>query len=375
MRGASLLIKPASGLCNMNCSYCFYKDELAHSDQQKTGVMKSETRQILIQKVCSEVSDWIQFSFQGGEPTLAGLEYFQDFVKLVKKFKKKKTKVRYAIQTNGLLLNEKWAEFFYQNQFLVGLSYDGNPRTHDRFRKDRNGEGTSKRVENAWNLLQRYHVETNLLCVVTKQIAKKPESAYKFLKSIGGRYLQFIPCISPMDDTGEGAEWILTAKDYGHCLKALFDLWYRDWSEGNYISIRNFDDYINLICGRKTSSCAACGQCGRYLVIENDGSVYPCDFYVHDKWYLGNIKAQSIEELLCSPKATDFTAEAYKPVKCRECRYFGLCRGGCKNDYETTKNAEKENIFCDAYQEFFPYAIRRLQLIAEEEMRIIGGRI
>lgn len=370
MRGISLLIKPASGLCNMNCRYCFYKDELAHSEHQKTGVMKREIEELLIQRACGEADEWIQFSFQGGEPTLAGLDFFRDFVDLVKQYKKKKTKIRYAIQTNGLLVSEEWAEFFYQNQFLVGLSYDGNPRIHDFLRIDRKGEGTSRSVENAWHILQKYQVETNLLCVVTKQIAKKPESAYKFLKGIGGKYLQFIPCISPMDDIQRTAGWTLTAKDYGHCLKALFDLWYRDWSEGNYISICNFDDYINLMCKRATSSCAACGQCGRYLVVEHDGNVYPCDFYVQDPWYLGNIRQQSLEELLCSPKAAKFTSEPYRPLHCQECRYFGLCRGGCKNNYQIGGR----NIFCEAYREFFPYAIQRLYLIAQEERKAAGGR-
>lgn len=369
-----MLIKPASGLCNMNCCYCFYKDELAHLNHQRTGIMEREIRELLIQRACAEADDWIQFSFQGGEPTLAGLEFFRDFVELVKKYKKKKTQIRYAIQTNGLLLDEEWAEFFYENQFLAGLSYDGNPRIHDLLRKDQSGAGTSKRMEGAWKILRSHHVETNLLCVVTKQIAKKPERTYEFLKGMGGRYLQFIPCISPVDDEQGRAGWIPTVKEYGYWMKAVFDLWYRDWSEGNYISIRNFDDYINLMCGKNASSCAACGQCGRYLVIENDGSVYPCDFYVQDGWYLGNIKTQSIENLICSPKASSFAAEKYKSSGCQRCQYFGLCRGGCKNDYQSRKNSERENIFCEAYLDFFPYALRRMQRMAEAEIRIAGGR-
>lgn len=375
MKGVSLLIKPASGLCNMNCCYCFYKDELAHSEQQKTGVMERKIKETLIRKACEEAEDWIQFAFQGGEPTLAGLDFYREFVELVKKYKKKKTRVRYAVQTNGLLLDEEWADFFHENQFLTGLSYDGNPRIHDSLRKDREEEGTSKRVEAAWKLLQEHHVETNLLCVVTKGIAKKPERVYEFLKGMGGRYLQFIPCISPIDEVQAEAKWILTAEDYGHCMKALFDLWYRDWENGSYISIRNFDDYINLMCGRRVSTCAACGQCGQYLVIENDGSVYPCDFYVQDEWYLGNIEEQSIEELIRSPRAAAFTAEKYKSVRCRDCQYYGLCRGGCKNDYKSRrKDAQTQNVFCAAYLDFFPYAMKRMQIIAEEERKIAGGK-
>jgi uncharacterized protein len=265
-------------------------------------------------------------------------------------------------------VDEKWARFFFENHFLVGLSYDGNPWTHDFFRKEKNGGRTARKVEAAWKILQEHHVETNLLCVVTKQIAKKPGDAYAFLKGIGARYLQFIPCIAPKG--GETAfRWGLGTTEYAYFLKSLFDYWYRDWKTGHYISVRNFDDYVNLMCHRRPSTCAACGQCGRYLVVEADGSTYPCDFYVEDLWYLGNLMEQSLEQLLNSQKAMDFAAETYRPKQCGQCRYYWICRGGCKNDYR----GGAQNRFCAAYQDFFSYAMDRLQQIAAVEWKVTGG--
>lgn len=366
MRGISLLIKPASGLCNMGCRYCFYKEELAHSQKVQMRVMTDEVSEQLIDRLCAEADSWMQLTFQGGEPTLAGFDFYKRFVRLIEKKKKTGVNVRYSIQTNGLLIDDQWAQFLYEHHFLVGLSYDGTPQIHDKNRVDFQGKGTAQRAETAWKLLRKYQVETNLLCVVTKQIARKPESVYRYLKEMGGQFLQFIPCIASAAQEKE--PWFLKPEDYGYFLKGLFDAWYRDWQEGHYISVRNLDDYVNLLCGRQPSSCAAYGQCGGYLVIENDGNVYPCDFFVQDGRLIGNIREQSFEELLNSDGLKKFAGESFQSSQCRTCRYYSLCRGGCKNDYRKGAHGI-ENRYCAAYQDFFSYALERLVKIYSQEVK------
>ncbi len=361
MDNLSLLVKPASGLCNMACRYCFYRDEMNRYKELDMRVMPEETMELLIERACAEAKSSLRITFQGGEPTLACLGYFRRFTELVREKKRRGTAVSYAIQTNGLLIDGEWARFFAENHFLVGLSFDGTPRIHDANRLDHGGEGTASRVERAWKLLREHRVETNVLCVVTEQAAKKPQQIYRYMKEMGVAYLQFIPCIPP----AETASWQLSTDSYAYFLKAVFDLWYRDWQNGVYISVRHLDDYLNLLMGRYASSCAAMGQCGGYFAVENDGSVYPCDFFVSRDWYLGNIREASFTELAKSGKMTEFLTETYKPGKCRECSFYGLCRGGCKNDYSMGEG-ERENRFCSAYREFFAYAMERMIKVGKE---------
>lgn len=360
MDNISLLVKPASGLCNMSCRYCFYRDEMEHIQTLKMKLMSEEVMERLIESVCSEAKSRIHITFQGGEPTLAGLPFFRSFAALMQKRKKRGTAVTYALQTNGLLLDEEWAVFLSDHSFLVGLSFDGTPRIHDASRTDQNG-GTAGRVEAAWRLLREHGVAANLLCVVTGQAARKPQQVYRYLRGMGAEYLQFIPCISP-SGAHESASWELKPEQYAYFLKAIFDLWYRDLCAGDYVSIRQLDDYVQLLHGRYPSSCAAFGQCGGYFLVENDGSVYPCDFFVTDEWRLGNILDTSFEELAHGAKMTAFLTEEYMPESCGRCEYYALCRGGCKNDCRVVPESGgiRENIFCGAYREFFRYAQDRL---------------
>lgn len=373
MKQLSLLIKPASGLCNMRCKYCFYKEELSHSQCIDMGIMSEKTMTDLVERICQEVEKRLQITFQGGEPTLAGLDYFRKFTELFEKKKSSELEISWSFQTNGILIDEKWAEFFREKHFLVGLSFDGMPQLHDRYRLDIRENGTSERVLRTWELLQRYKVETNLLCVVTKQVARKPERVYHYMKEMGAHFLQFIPCIQPLGRR-EGTYSTLLTEDYVYFLSGLFDCWYQDWKRGQYVSIRQFDDYVHLLCGQRTSSCAACGRCGGYLAVENDGSLYPCDFYINDKWYLGNICKEELKDIFAGQKMRKFLTESHIPEKCRQCRYYDLCCGGCKNDRKEV-NGQYENIFCEAYKKFFNYAEDRLRKIADVEYYSIFSKL
>lgn len=365
MNTLNLLIKPAS-LCNIRCRYCFYADVSAHAEHSGSGIMAGETLERIVSGAFEAAEEQVIFGFQGGEPTLAGLDFFRHFIELEKKYEKPGVRISHTIQTNGLLLDEAWADFLRENRFLVGLSMDGNKELHDRFRLDPSGKGTYRKVRNALSLLQKHSVETNLLCVVTGQMARHPEQAYRALKETGCRYLQFVPCIDPMESKG-GEIYSLTSDRYASFLKTLFDLWYRDWEQQDYVSVRNFEDQVHLLCGRRPGTCASAGQCGEYLVIESDGTVYPCDFYTTKEWSLGSVFDREFGRFFETEKSRDFILSGRKvPEKCSACKYYRACRGGCRRDRKITAD-EEINRYCEAFQDYFAYAWPRLERIAEAE--------
>lgn len=236
MHNVTLLIKPASSLCNMRCKYCFYEDEANNRLQSSMGIMTQNTADELIRQAFDAVA-WngnVSFAFQGGEPTVVGLTFFRHFVETVKKLNKHNIPVMYSIQTNGLALNKEWVAFFAENQFLVGVSLDGNKDLHDEIRLDAEEKGTWNRIRKNLQLLQCEGVECNLLCVVTRRCAKSAVRTYCSLKKTGVGYLQFIACLDPLGEPRGQREWSLKPKDYGAFLCALFDEWYRDWESGIY---------------------------------------------------------------------------------------------------------------------------------------------
>jgi len=372
MKVINLLIKPAS-FCNIRCRYCFYADVSAHSDALHGRIMSPETAEAIVRGAFAEAEETVIFGFQGGEPTLAGLDYFRQFTELEKRFAKPGVQILHTIQTNGLLLDDEWAAFLKEHNFLAGLSMDGGQAMHDRFRVDAGGSGTYQRVLAALRLLEKHQVDTNLLSVITGQTARHPELFYRGLKETGCRFIQPIPCLDPIGSGGH-EEYSLSPKRYGKFLTSLFDLWYRDWAARDYVSIRPFDDYVHLLCGGTPSSCTAAGQCGRYLVVESDGTVYPCDFYTVSEWSLGNIRENSLAELMNSERAREFIRiGSEKPAECRSCRYFAACRGGCRRDYLPTGQDERSR-FCEAYKTFFAYVWDRLGSMAAAELQAMRRR-
>lgn len=217
----------------------------------------------------------------------------------------RKISVFHSIQTNGICLDEEWASFFKTNSFLVGVSLDGTRENHDLYRMDAAGQGTWDKVTSAIALLDAYGVETNLLCVVTGQLARKPQRAFKSLCELGRHDLQFIPCLDPLDTIG-GQAYSLTPEHYGRFLCGVFDAWYDQLQRGNYVSVRNFEDYLRILLGMPPTSCASSGSCGHYLTVEGDGSLYPCDFYVLDEWKLGDLSHCTVEDALDSPVSRMF---------------------------------------------------------------------
>lgn len=346
MKNLTLLIKPAAGLCNMKCGYCFYR---AESESRQNGIMTRETVEKLINKISEYSPKNLSVIFQGGEPTIAGLEFFVYFTNRLNG--SVKADIEYSIQTNGLLIDNRFAKFFKENDFLVGISLDGARKSNDRYRKDKNGGSVLSQVLTAINTLKKYDVFFNILSVVDNENAKEIEANYKYFKKHGFTNLQFIPYI----DEWEGIS--LSADAYEAFLKKLFDLWYADFDPDDFVSIRQFNNYIDILAGYRPENCAMCGICGGYYVIESNGDIYPCDFYCRDEYKIGNISDPTPFEM--NEKHKKFIEESMIIHEhCRECKYYSLCRGGCKRD----RSADfTENKYCEAYRNFFDYSLDRLK--------------
>lgn len=363
----SLMIKPASSLCNLSCQYCFYRDVSAHREHLGFGKMTKDNAEILIQKAL-RFSDGqpAAFAFQGGEPTLSGLDFFQFFVETVKKENKRNSPVFYSIQTNGTMIDDDWAKFFTENQFLVGLSLDGSLKDN-KFRLLPNGNNSFYKIVTAAEKLKKHKTDFNILTVLTGYCADHGEEIYRYFRSKGFKFLQFIPCLRPFDSTEE-SELYMTAEQYAEFLIRVFNLYVKDYVRGQYISIRQFDNWVRLFLGQQTEQCGILGHCSHQFVAESGGNIYPCDFYCTDEYLLGNILESDFESMAKSKIAHDFISESLViPNKCRQCRYFPLCRaGGCKR---TQRSAD----YCLAYRKFFEACLPLFRVFIAEKPPNRGG--
>lgn len=352
------MIKPASGNCNLRCKYCFYHDLAANRQTKSFGVMGAETLEILVQRAFADAELACSFAFQGGEPTLAGLDFYRRFVALVSRYNVRKLKVALSIQTNGLALDRDWAEFLAANKFLVGISLDGPGEIHDLNRVDGRGEGSYARVMRAIDLLDRYKVEYNILFVVNAAVARHADRVLRFFEKHSFRYLQFIPCLDPLGEAPGAHEYSLRPDRYAAFLKSAFDRWHGAFMRGEPVSIRHFDNLAGMVLGHRPEACGMSGECTCQLVIEADGGVYPCDFYVNDAWHLGNIRAHSLEDLRRSEKARFFVESSrHIDPKCKECRWYALCRGGCRRSREPFVDGKPSLYhYCSSMQDFFEHA-------------------
>ncbi len=357
----SIMIKPASSLCNLRCKYCFYCDVAAQREDFSFGCMTKETAEKLIRSALKFANgDSVAFAFQGGEPLIAGMDYFKFFTETVNKYNISNSEIFYSIQTNGTLVDAEWADFFTKNKFLVGLSLDGDYKGN-RFRVDQNGQNSFYKIIKAAEIFKNHGTEFNILTVLTGACADDAERIYKYFRSKDFRYLQFIPCLRPFGDKSE-SELYMTSDQYADFLIRIFNLYVKDFMRGNYMSIRYFDNLVRLSLGQPPEQCGVCGHCTHQFVVEGNGNVYPCDFYCTDEWLLGNINSSDLKVLANGKKATQFIKESLKvPENCKRCRYFPLCRaGGCKR-----QRADRD--YCQAYQKFFSSCMPLLRMFRAEK--------
>lgn len=346
MPALSIMVKPASGHCNMKCEYCFYSEVVGHRQEGQLGFMTKETTDNLIEKTLNfGGGENISFVFQGGEPLLCGIKYFKHFVDKVKSYNYK-GKVYYSLQTNGTLLTEEWGEFFKENNFLIGVSLDGD-LIANKFRVMGDKSPAFDKIMSGIEVLDKCKVDYNILSVVTGYFADNVEHIYKYFKDKGFKFLQFIPCLRPFGYNSKN-EMFMTEKQYQNYLIKGFKLFAKDFLQDNYISVRNFDNFVRMYGGVAAEQCGMNGYCSRQFVIEGNGNIYPCDFYSEDKWLLGNINEVDFRSVYYSEKGIEFIKESYTITKkCKSCECLKVCHScGCKRE-KVSYN------YCNAYRNFY----------------------
>ena len=345
----SLLIKPASAVCNLDCSYCFYLDREADPYKEMPARrMSEETLERLVDTYLFYSYPQSVFAFQGGEPTLAGYPFFEKLIELQQRYGRNGQHVSNALQTNAMLLDEKWCQLFREFHWLLGVSLDGPEEVHDLYRVNKAGHGTWKRVVESVELLIKEKVEFNILCVVNQTNVGKAREIYKFFKSLGVDNMQFIP-LAEFDGEGNPLPFTVSAEQYGRFLLELFDTW---WPERRRIRVRFFDNVAESLAGQRPGCCEMLETCDSYAVVEYNGDVFPCDFFVESRWKLGNMMVDSWPEIARRARRYEFaTNKTLAHPDCLVCEYQSICHGGCpKFRHGPNRNFNDLDYFCEAYK-------------------------
>jgi uncharacterized protein len=336
--------------------------------ETKTHRMSEETLEILIKQAMAQSGQQISIGWQGGEPTLMGLPFFKKAIELQKKHGRGKV-IGNGLQTNGLLFDEQWARFLARNKFLVGLSIDGPEHIHDHYRFMSGGQGSWSKVLEKGKLLLDGGVEVNALTVVNDYSVKFPEEIYNFHKDLGLTFMQFIPCVEPdPEDSKRAAPFSVSGEGLGEFYVKLFDLWLSDFVDGvPQTSVRFFDSVFYHYVDMAPPECTLLEECGIYVVVEHNGDVYSCDFFVEPEWKLGNIKDDLLIDLLNSERQAEFgKIKSDLPGACKKCEWLDYCRGGCTKDRLRDPSDKKLNHFCTAFKMFFEHADPQLKAIAKK---------
>lgn len=375
----NIMLKPAGSLCNLACKYCYYLDK-ADIYGGREPVMSPEMLETVVREyiAANEVPE-VTFNWHGGEPLVLGLDFFRRAVELERKYAAGK-KINNTVETNGVLLNREWADFFAQNGFLVGISIDGPRDIHDKFRRDRGGAPTFDKVLYGVEILRSAGVEFNAMSTVNAASEGRGTEVYQFLKSLGTRYLQFMPVVEhvkggrivdPSEPGAQIAPWSVSASAFGRFLCDIFDQWVRN-DVGRYF-VGQFDAALASWCRVSPGICAFGETCGGNAVIEHNGDVYPCDHFVYSKYKLGNIADNTIPEMMASDAMVRFGIDKRNslPSACRQCQWRFACNGECpKHRFNRTERGETGlNALCAGYKMFYshvaPYMDVMKQLLSQ----------
>jgi uncharacterized protein len=386
-----LLAKPSGAICNLDCEYCFFLSKEALYPDSHFRMDEATLEAYLGQLLDAHPEGEVTIAWQGGEPTLMGLDFFRRSLGLAEALKRPGQTLLHTIQTNGTRLDSDWATFFHENNFLVGLSLDGPQPIHDRYRKDKGGAGTFERVVQAARLLQVHQVEYNILCTVNAANAHHPLEVYRFFRDeLQAHYIQFIPIVEratpeslPAAEQGWGGrntarplytqsgnlvtERSVQPDDWGRFLTAIFDEWVlRDVGK---VFVQLFDSALGAWVGAPASLCIFAETCGRALALEHNGDVYSCDHYVEPAYRLGNIHETPLIQLVESPVQLAFGAAKRDslPRYCRECEVRFACQGECpRNRFIQTPDGEPGlNYLCAGYKAFFTHIDRPMRMMAQ----------
>jgi len=375
-QGIHVVAKPIGPACNLNCEYCFYLEKQALFGPGEQYAMSEEVLSAFITKyVTSQPTPFVEFVWQGGEPTLLGLDFFKTVIELQRPYIKQKT-ITNSLQTNGTMLTDEWCRFLKQHNFMVGISIDGPKEVHDRYRHDRSGKGTFDQAMRGLKLLQKHKVEYNVLASVARETARQPLDVYRFLRDKGVEFIQFAPIVERMPDAEsakhglrlagpasldkaikqtEVTPWSVLPGEYGDFLIAVYEEWVRH--DVGKVFVMNFEWALNAWIGNPSPVCTHAEQCGRSLVIEHNGDVYACDHCVYPEYRLGNIVTDSLLDMARKSQQSGFgvAKDTALPNWCRECKVLAACRGGCPKHRFKTSNYNEPGLhyLCEGYKKFF----------------------
>ena len=376
MQNFHMMIKPHGAICNLNCSYCYYlskKDLYDGNDyRMNLATLENFTRQYIMSQNMPEIT----FSWQGGEPTLMGLDFFHEAIVLQNKYAKPGIKIQNTIQTNATLLDDDWCKFFQENGFLIGISLDGPKPYHNAYRHDYAGNGTFEDVMAGIELCKKYAVDFNILTCVHSANSEHPKKVYKFLRDeVSAKYIQFIPVVERKNNTGyqEGyrvSKRSVKGEQYGRFMNAVFDEWAAH--DVGQVFVQIFDVNLGAWLGYTPNLCIFSPTCGNALVIEHDGGIFSCDHYVEPNYYLGNLE-EGLSEIVSSQQQTQFGLAKYDslPSYCRKCKVRFICNGGCpKNRIRRTPDGEEGlNYLCEGYKLFFTHTEKPMKAIANQLLK------
>ena len=382
------MAKPIGPVCNLRCEYCFYLEKETFYPDGEQYRMSDEVLEAYIRQVAEAHADIpeLLFAWQGGEPTLLGIEFFEKALALEKRYAGGKT-VRNTIQTNGTMIDDDWCRFLKKNGFLVGLSLDGPAEVHDRYRRDAGGEGTFAKVMRALKLMKKHGVEFNVLACVNRETSKHPLEVYRWFKDNGVEFIQFIPIVelAPNEETSDlglqlgvpsdpGSEetaarvtdWTVDPEDWGDFLNTIFDEWVRN--DVGSVFVMNFEWALVSFIGLQMPACFFSPTCGKAGIIEHNGDVYSCDHYMYPKYRLGNVLTDNLNGMMDSQQQRSFGRLKEKlPRYCNECRVLKACYGECpKHRFAVTPDGEPGlNYLCGGYKKYFNHVLPYLKAMSD----------
>ncbi|MDO4594755.1 MAG: SPASM domain-containing protein [Tissierellia bacterium] len=354
----SVLVKPSSGRCNLECRYCFYKKEILNRQNKNNELMSYENLEILVNKAIKATDEegTIDFNFQGGEPMLRGLDFYEKFIAYVNSIKKNR-KINYTLQTNGSFVDDNWAKFFKKNRFLIGISLDGYEQNHNYYRKNPKNNSYSE-VINAIKLFEAYKVDYNILTVLTGLLSRNADKLYEFYKKNNIKYVQIISCINPIKKDRD----VLDARGFERFWNDFFKLWYEDYKKGDILNVDFFEQLIPMFKNIKPTKCGMLGNCSLQFVIESNLDVYPCDFFAVDEYKMGNLKYDEFFDMAKNTVSKNFiNSKKNLAIACKNCKVYNLCRGNCKIQNQVFFNKGK---YLCAYRNFILENYNKLTQIA-----------
>ncbi|MFC1954346.1 anaerobic sulfatase maturase [Chloroflexota bacterium] len=372
-----IMAKPVGPACNLECSYCYYLETTKFYQNQHKFRMPDDLLELYIrQYITTSPGPVVVFVWHGGEPTLAGLDFYRRAVELQESLLPEGWTCWNNLQTNGLLLDDEWCSFLASTHFDVGLSIDGTKWLHDTYRKDRHGQGTYESAEKSIRLLQSYGIQPDLLCAVTSGVAKDPLSVYRALKNFNTGWIQFIPIVRHGND-GQISSESVSGEEYGRFLCSVFNEWIHH--DLGILDVQNFAELSLVWSGGTANLCWMAPTCGRVLIVEHDGGIYACDHFVSPEYHKGNLKTSLLSKLIDSTDQRKFGNDKRDklPAQCRNCSWISVCNGECpKNRFILSEDGEPGlNYLCSGLQQFFSHAERPTKKVIEGKKRGLSNEV